>query len=129
MRFRIYYYFFLLLYTQTVPQEEALRVFEEDLFQDRELKNKTPITASKLMKLFRTCLKKTCLKKTLYLQIDGLGIGASSPVLLAELLMMKLEQSAIESFAHPPQFWFRCVDDTFTSLLGEYIELFLKPFE
>ena len=30
----------------SVPQEEALRLFEEELFQDRELKTKTPITAS-----------------------------------------------------------------------------------
>ena len=81
----------------SVPQEEALKVFEEELLQDRELKIKTPITASKLMKLFRTCLKKTyfVFNRTLYLQIDGLAIGASSSVFLAELFMMKLERSAI----------------------------------
>ena len=112
----------------SVTQEEALKVFEEELLQDRELKTKTPITASKLMKLFRTCLKKTyfVFNRTLYLQIDGLAIGASSSVFLAELFMMKLERSAIESFAHPPEIWFRYVDDTFTSLLEEYIELFLN---
>ena len=112
----------------SVPQEEALRVFEDELLQDRDLKTKTPITASKLMKLFRTCLKKTyfVFNQNLYLQIDGLAIGASSSVFLAELFMMKLERSAIESFAHPPEIWFRYVDDTFTSLLEEFIELFLN---
>ena len=47
-------------------------------------------------------------------------------VFLAELFLMKLERRAMETFANPPDFWFRYVDDTFTSMLKEFIELFLN---
>ena len=60
----------------------------------------------------------------MYLQIDGLAIGASLSVFLADLYMIKLERLAMESFAHPPELWFWYVDDTSTSLLEEYIKLF-----
>ena len=39
---------------------------------------------------------------------------------------MGLERRAMQSFANPPDFWFRYVDDTFTSMLEEFIDLFLN---
>ena len=112
----------------SVPQDEALQLFEEQLDKDENLKKKTPIPAKKLMKLFRTCLKRTyfVFNRKLYQQIDGLAIGASSSVFLAELFLMRLERKAMETFANPPDFWFRYVDDTFTSMLEEFIDLFLN---
>ena len=109
----------------SVPQDEALQLFEEQLDKDENLKKKTPIPANKLMKLFRTCLKRTyfVFNRKLYQQIDGL---ASSSVFLAELFLMRLERKAMETFANPPDFWFRCVDDTFTSMLEEFVDLFLN---
>ena len=32
----------------------------------------------------------------------------------------------MESFANPPDIWFRYVDDTFASMLEEFIDLFLS---
>ena len=103
----------------SVPQDEALRLFEDELVQDENLNKKTPIPAKELMKLFRTCLKRTyfVFNQKMYQQIDGLAIGASSSVFLAELFLMKLEITAMESFANPPDIWFRYVDDTFASML------------
>ena len=111
----------------SVPQEEALNVFEECLKNDSELKSKTNITVRDLMKLFRTCLKKTyfVFNNQLYQQINGLAIGASSSVFLAEIFMMRLERRALQTFANPPDIWFRYVDDTFTHMLEEYIQDFL----
>ena len=111
----------------SVPQEEALNVFEECLKNDSELKSKTNIPVQDLMKLFRTCLKKTyfVFNNQLYQQIDGLAIGASSSVFLAEVFMMRLERRALQTFANPPDIWFRYVDDTFTHMLEEYIQDFL----
>ena len=48
----------------SVPQEEALNILEEHLKNDKELKKKTSIPVMKLMKLFRTCLKKRILYST-----------------------------------------------------------------
>ena len=111
----------------SVPQEEALNLFEECLRGDENLKKKTPIPAKELMLLFRTCLKKTyfVFNFKLYQQIDGLAIGASSSVFLAELFMMRLEKKALRTFAHPPETWYRYVDDTFTYMLEKYINDFL----
>ena len=111
----------------SVPQEEALNLFEECLRSDENLKKKTPIPAKELMLLFRTCLKKTyfVFNFKLYQQIDGLAIGASSSVFLAELFMMRLEKKALRTFAHPPETWYRYVDDTFTYMLEKYINDFL----
>ena len=63
--------------------------------------------------------------QTIYQQIDGLAIGASSSVFLAELFMMRLEKKALRTFAHPPETWYRYVDDTFTYMLEKYINDFL----
>ena len=111
----------------SVPQEEALNVFEEYLRNDSELKSKTNIPVRDLMKLFRTCLKKTyfVFNNQLYQQIDGLAIGASSSVFLAEIFMMRLGRRVLQTFANPPDIWFRYVDDTFTHMLEEYIQDFL----
>ena len=111
----------------SVPQDQALDLFEEYLKNDKDLKSKTPIPAKELMKLFRTCLKMTyfVFNSKLYVQIDGLAIGASSSVFLAEIFMMKLEKKALSTFANPPDFWYRYVDDTFTYMLETYIEGFL----
>ena len=40
--------------------------------------------------------------------------------------MIGLERKALDSFAHPPDVWYRYVDDTFTYMLEEYIESFLE---
>ena len=66
----------------SVPQDEALRLLEDELVRDENLNKKTPIPAKELMKLFRTCLKRTyfVLNQKMYQQIDGLAIGASSSV-------------------------------------------------
>ena len=91
----------------SVPQDEALRLFEEQLMNDENLRTKTPIPARELMKLFRSCLSMTyfVFNCQLYKQIDGLAIGKSSSVFLAELFMMHLEKRSLETFANPPKVW------------------------
>ena len=94
---------------------------------DPELKTKTPIPAEELMDLFKICLKRTyfVFNSQLYVQVDGLAIGASSSVFLAEIFMIRLERKALTTFASPPDIWFRYVDDTFTIMKRDYIQAFL----
>ena len=79
------------------------------------------------MMLFRTCLKKTyfSFNSKLYVQIDGLAIGASSSVFLEEIFMMRLEKKALMTFINPPETWYRYVDDTYTYMLKTLIQSFL----
>ena len=62
----------------------------------------------------------------MYQQIDGLTIGASSSVFLEELFLMGLERGPMQSFANLPDFCFKYVDDTFASMLEEFIYLVLN---
>ena len=39
--------------------------------------------------------------------------------------MIRLEKKALRTFAHPPETWYRYVDDTFTYMLEKYINDFL----
>ena len=111
----------------SVPQDQALEILEEFLVNDKDLKSKTPIPWKELMMLFRTCLKKTyfSFNSKLYVQIDGLAIGASSSVFLAEIFMMRLEKKALMTFINPPEKWYRYVDDTYTYMLETLIQSFL----
>ena len=111
----------------SVPQDQALNILEEYLQNDQDLKTKTPIPADELMDLFKIVLKRTyfVFNSQLYVQVDGLAIGASSSVFLAEIFMMRLERKALTTFASPPDIWFRYVDDTFTIMERDFIQAFL----
>ena len=63
--------------------------------------------------------------KKLYTQIDGLAIGAATSGFAANLFMERLEQRALSTFANPPSTWFRYVDDTFSKVKKDQIDLFL----
>ena len=73
-----------------------------------------------------------CVKNTyfmfhgkMYLQINGLPMGAPTSVFAAEIFMMKLEQTAINTFIHPPTIWKRYVDDTFVKIKKVHKDAFL----
>ena len=80
----------------SVPQDEALQLFEDELNRDENLNKKAPIPAKELMKLFRTCLKRTyfVFNQIMYQEIDGLAIGASSYVFLAELFLDEVREDS-----------------------------------
>ena len=96
--------------------------------EDKDLKEKTTMSAENVIALFKLCVKMTyfAFNKNLYQQIDGLAIGASSSGFAAEIFMEKLEKKAISTFIEPPELWRRYVDDTFAKLKKIYVEAFLK---
>ena len=57
----------------SLPQDQALVIFEEHLLSDEELKIKTPIPPRELMALFRNCLKRTyfVFNAKLYVRVYG----------------------------------------------------------
>ena len=86
------------------------------------------MSAENMRALLRTCVSKTyfVFNNKLYLQVDGLAIGASSSGPAAELFMERLESRAIRSFIEPPKLWLRYVDDTFAKLKKIFVSAFLE---
>ena len=74
---------------------------------------------------------KKCLEPTFfqfngkhYEQLHGTAMGSPVSVVVAEIVMQKIEKEALESYDLTLPFWFRYVDDTITALPSEHIDAF-----
>ena len=111
----------------SVSQDEAIELIYEKMKNDKDLPKKTTMTAENVIKLFKLCVQKTyfVFNKKLYIQINGLAIGASTSGFAAEIFMERLETRALNTFIDPPKIWKRYVDDTFSKLKKIRVEAFL----
>ena len=46
-------------------------------------------------------------------------MGSPVSVVVAEIVMQRLEEKALATYRDPPSFWYRYVDDTLTSFKEE----------
>ena len=111
----------------SIPQDEAISTFHEKMVNDPHLDQKTTMSALQVTSLFKTIDTKTYFQfnKKLYIQSNGLAIGASTSGFAADLYMEKIERIALDTFAHPPEIWLRYVDDTFSINNKTHIDSFL----
>ena len=111
----------------SVPQDEAIDLVNQKMVNDPDLHKKTTLSAESITKLFKMCVQTTyfVFNKKLYMQVNGLAIGASTSGFAAEIFTERLEIRALNTFADPPSIWKRYVDDTFTKLKKVIYEQFL----
>ena len=111
----------------SVPQNEAIDLVHEKMVNDPDLHKKTTMSAESITSLFKMCVQITyfVFNKKLYMQVNGLAIGASTSGFAAEIFMERLETKALNTFFNPPSIWKRYVDDTFTKLKQIVFEQFL----
>ena len=112
----------------SIPQERALTAINNKLTNDRELHLRTNLTPNEIIELLKMCLGETyfVFNKQLYIQVKGLTIGAATSGFAADIVMEVVETTALATFANPPSFWGRFVDDVFANPNIIFKDLFLE---
>ena len=100
-----------------MPIQEATETIEEVLAADKNLKERTGVTAKTVIELIKLCLSTTSFRfrNNSYKLTDGLAMGLPASPAIANMFMNKLEQTALARFVHRPRVWLRYVDNVFSS--------------
>jgi hypothetical protein len=75
-----------------------------------------PIPKEEIIDLLKLCLESTFFQYngSFYQQLHGTAMGSPVSVVVAEIVMQRLEERALSSYPNPPPFWF--LYDTLTSV-------------
>ena len=81
-----------------------------------------------IIQLFRLCVEKTyfMFNRKLYLQVNGLAMGASTSGFVADIYIYRLEKKALDTFVDPPDLWKRYVHDTFAKIKKTRVDSFME---
>ena len=85
------------------------------------------MSVNHFISLLKFCLRGTyfTFQGRLYEQQEGAAMGSPISPIVANLFMEDFEKKAIDSSPHPPCFWRRFVDDTFTVIYAAHKRSFL----
>ena len=109
-----------------VPVNLAAKVARKRIITDQLLADHTALSPDEVVSLLELCIRATYLsyKGEMFQQVFGTAMGSPVSVTVANLVMEDIEQRALTSCTIQPPFWKRYVDDTFTALPQEQIQLF-----
>jgi hypothetical protein len=109
-----------------VPIDEALAAAKKRLKKDKNLKDRTPLSAERVLQLLEYCLTNTYFqyREEFYQQTQGAAMGSPVSPIVANLFMEEFEKEALKTAKHPPTIWLRYVDDTFVVVQEQYVEEF-----
>ena len=98
-----------------VSIEEALSIVKDQLQEDKELDDRTPLSPAAVCDLTEVCLRGTYFHQNgkYWKQADGAAMGSRLSPIIANVYMEHFEQEAISSTTDKPKFLVRYVDDTF----------------
>ena len=108
----------------SIPLELAIESIKESL---ANYSDELPIP-EEVIDLLILCLQSTFFQYdgNFYQQLHGTAMGSPVSVVVAEIVMQRLEEKALATYTNPPPFWFRYVDDTLTSLHKDEKNNFLE---
>jgi len=107
-----------------VPVAESLMIIEGLLRNDDSLSERTILSVVELMSLLEFCLSNCYFlhKGSFYVQSDGVAMGGSVSVVVANIYMFHFEELALSSARRlgllVPDHWLRFVDDVLTRFSG-----------
>ncbi|XP_049273323.1 uncharacterized protein LOC125759096 [Rhipicephalus sanguineus] len=110
----------------SVPIDMAVDVCVTALDKDPTLPERSPLEVHDLGSLLKFCLSNTyfTFQKKYYRQLHGAAMGASISVTVANLTMEAIEARALSSFTPKPKCFLRYVDDCFSVLQRQNLDLF-----
>ena len=84
------------------------------------------MTVDQIIALLQFCLDATYVsfRGSYYHQSFGTAMGSPVLVIVTNIVMEEIEESALASFDPPPRFWKRYVDDTCTALPADSVSSF-----
>ena len=111
-----------------VPIEGAVQAALQKMENDAGLADRTTLTPVQIADLLNFVLRSTYFQYngSIYEQRDGAAMGSPVSAVIANLYMEIFEEQAIESAPCKPKIWKRYVDDTFTILDRDRVDVFLQ---
>ena len=115
------------LYTN-VPIEGAVQAALRKLEADSCLANRTTLTPTQIADLLDFVLRSTYFQYDglIYEQQEGAAMGSPVSAIITNLYMADFEEQALTSTPCMPKIWKRCVDDAFTILSRDKVNIFLQ---
>ena len=111
-----------------VPIEGAVQAALRKLEADPCLANRTTLTPAQIADLLDFVLRSTYFQYDglIYEQQEGAAMGSPVSAVIANLYMEDFEEQALTSTPCMPKIWKRYVDDTFTILSRDKVDIFLQ---
>ena len=112
----------------SVPTKPAINIIKQLLEDDKELQQRTSMTAQHIICLLEFCLTNTSFifQGRYHKQTEGAAMGSPLSPIIANLYMEAFEKEAISTAPDPPTFWRRFVDDTFVIIQKEKKDSFFN---
>ena len=104
----------------SIPLQLALKCTENAILQSTD---PLPLPTEDIMDLLNLCLTSTYFQYNgkHYKQLHGTAMGSPVSVVVAEIVMQNIEESALSTCRQTIPLWLRHVDDTFTTVRHEEI--------
>ena len=113
----------------SAPTVDAMQTIKETLQADPMLESRIGISGDTLMSLIKLCLSTTHFKfrDKNYELTDGLPMGCPASPSIANMFMIKLEETALDTFTgRRPRIWLRYVDDIFSIIKKNLVKRLLE---